>query len=96
MEGEFPICVGERADNGKASMSVEQGVAHNQGGPATSLLMARLRVESDVNEITFLGNIVYHLPVLSPNWFPPFNFFRPVILRDLVGEVSIPPTKPGA
>jgi hypothetical protein len=44
--------------------------------------MARLRVESDGNEVTSLGNIACHLPVLSPNWFSPFNFFGLVILRD--------------
>jgi hypothetical protein len=82
VEGEAPIRAGEGADNGETCMSVEQGVAHNYGRPAALLLMSRLRVERDGNEVTFLGNIARHLPVLSPNWLSPFNFFGLVILRD--------------
>jgi hypothetical protein len=82
VEGKAPICVGEGADNGETCMSVEQSVAHNKGRPAPSLFMARLRIESDGNEVTFLGNIAYHLPVLFPNWFSPSDFFGFVILRD--------------
>src|SRR3989304_1012513 len=54
--------------------------------------MARLRVESDGNEVTLLGNIACHLPVLSPDRSSPFNFCGFVILRDAGYKFMQPPS----
>ena len=82
MEGKAPIRVGEGAHDGETCMFVEQVVAYNQGRPAAFLLMPRLRVKGDGDEVTFLRDVSCHLPVLSANWPSPVNFLWPIILRD--------------
>ena len=82
VEGEAPICVGEGTDDSEARMFIEQGIAHNQSRPAASLLMSRLRVESNGNKVAFLRNIGCHLPDLSADGFSPVNFPGFVILWD--------------
>jgi hypothetical protein len=81
MEGKTPICVGYGTDDSKTRMLVEQGVAHNQGRAAASLLMARTRVEGNGNEVPFSGNVGFHLPHLPANWFPPIDFPGLAVIR---------------
>ena len=67
---------------GKPRMFVKHGVTHNQSRPAASLLMARLRVEGDGNEVAFSWNVGFHLPGLSADWFSPIHFPGLIVLRD--------------
>ena len=66
----------------RAKEGGRKGVAHNQSRPGASLLMSRLRVESNGNEVAFLRNIGCHLPNLSADGFSPVNFPGLVILWD--------------
>ena len=61
-------------------MSVEQGVAHNKGRPTASLLMARLRIEGNGNEVALSWNVGTQLPCLSADWFSPIDFPGLVVL----------------
>jgi hypothetical protein len=63
-------------------VSVEQGIADNKHRTPTSLLMSKLRVKGDGNEVALLGKVSTHLPRLSTDWFSPLHFRALVVLGD--------------
>ena len=69
MEGEAPICVGEGTDDSETCMLLNR-VLLTTARPASLLLMAGLRVESDCNEVAFLGIYVVIYQSSLPTGFP--------------------------
>jgi hypothetical protein len=69
------ISARQGADHGEAGLLVEQGVAYDKGRTTSFLLMTRLGVEGNGNEVPFLGSVRFHLPGLFARWLAPIHFF---------------------
>jgi hypothetical protein len=68
-------------------MSVEEVIADDKRGPTPTLLVIRLRVEGQRNEVPLPRDILRHLPDLTADGMPPIEFFRLVVLGDAPDEL---------
>jgi hypothetical protein len=88
MERVVTARVGDGTDNTKTRVLVEEVVADHEGRPTPALLVARLRVEGEGNEVPLPRDILRHLPDLSADRGPPVELFRLVVLWDAPDELT--------
>lgn len=67
-------------------MLVEQSITDNEGRPAAFLLMARLRIERNGNEVAFSWNVAPQLPCLTADGVAPGDLLSGVTLGDACNE----------
>ena len=70
-----PISIRNRANDCEPGMTVEQVVANNERRPPTLLLVACLRIKRKSNEVAFLRNVTWQLPLLLADRRSEVDFF---------------------
>jgi hypothetical protein len=79
MERESPIFSGERANDGKARMLIKLSFAHDQRRSPAPLLVTRLGIKGNGNEVAFFRDVRLHLPNLSASRIAPVDFISLII-----------------
>jgi hypothetical protein len=88
MERVVAACGGDGTDDTQTRVPVEEVVADHESRPTPTLLVTRLRVEGEGNEVSLPRDINRHLPDLAADRIPPVELFRPVVLGDTPDEFT--------
>ncbi len=81
------LCVGNRANNGHPGIFIEDIFADNECWMTPFLLMTRLWIKGDSDDVPLLGYIGGHLPDLLAYRFSPIDFTIFVVLRNTRNQV---------